>query len=138
MPRPPNYRLEEMRKLHDSILKQYVCFGNTWPSLEEARTLSISTDNIARFNDLCMSLNTTNNDVYTNRLHFLAITESFFRCGLKVLQTYYKLIVVIYKKFQGAFPINNIPPDMQKYLTRLKDLMFRVANEQQLLELVRI
>ncbi len=140
MPPVPNTRLEQMRTLHDSILKEYVCFSTRWPSLEEARALSISTDDQERFGDFCQSLTVLshlkNNDVYTNRLLLLAITESFFRCGLPLLQTYYKLMVTIYKKLKGAYTFHKPPKDLEKYLVQLKDLMFRVANEQQLLELM--
>ena len=113
------------------------CFGNTWPSLEEARDLSISTDNPALFHEFGLRLVDLSydkvNHVRTNRLCFLAITESLFRCGQPVLKKYFKLIVCTYQKLLDAFSIDETPRDMKQYLAKLKDLMFRVANEEQLL-----
>ena len=137
MPLVANARLEKMKALHDSVFEKYVCFGNTWPSLEEARDMSISTDNPDRFHEFGLRLVDLSYDkvnrVRTNRLCFLAITESLFRCGQPVLEKYFKLIVCTYQKLRDAFPIDETPRDMKQYLAKLKDLMFRVANEEQLL-----
>ena len=136
IPTVPNTRL---KALHDSVLKKFVCFGNTWPSLEEARDLSISTHDPERFGEFGRFLVKLSydkkNHVRTNRLCFLAVTESLFQCGLPVLEKYYRLMVLTYKKLQAAHPIDETPRDMKEYLVRLKDLMFRVANARQLLEL---
>jgi hypothetical protein len=104
------------------------CFGNTWPSLEEARDMSISTDNPDHFHTFCMGMINNVNNVADNRLCFLAITESFFRCGQPVLKKYFNVILSSYQKLRDAFQIQT-PRDMKQYLVKLNDLMFRVAYE---------
>jgi len=127
LPTPPPVRLEKFR----FTFQVADCFGNTWPTLKEARDMSISTDNPDRFHTFCMDMINKVSSKPDNRLCFLALTESFFRCGQPVLEKYFMVILCSYQKLRDAFQIQT-PRDIQQYLMKLKDLMFRVANKDQL------
>jgi hypothetical protein len=126
-------KLKRIKEAHDLIYKQYVCFGTSWPSLEEARNLSIKTDDIQLFGEFAKSLiaraqDKNNLDKDTNRLCFLTIIESFFRCGLPVLKKYHGVMLIAYVKLEGAFSGTLIPKDMNQYLMKFKELIIQVEN----------
>ena len=108
----------------------------TWPTLESARKLRISTDDPIKFHHFCFEILHKVDDKkakFFNRLYFLALVESFYCCGLNVLQTYYKVMMVTYEKMQTVvYEPDECPFDMVKYKRKLLDLMFRVASADQL------
>jgi len=100
------------------------CFGVTWPTLESARKLSISTNDPIEFHQFCYKvLHKVDNKKckFINRLYALALVESLYQCGSHVLTKYYRVIQVMYEKLQNADCF--IAPDMRRYINKLKVLM---------------
>ena len=106
-----------------------LCFSAEWPSVSEARALSISTNDQREFRIFCYKLLHENNGTnrYTNRLYSLALVESFYRCGPQVLQMYFPVMKVMYEKLRDVYSPVQRPADMKVYLSQFLDLMIRVA-----------
>ena len=126
-------RRTKMRALHDSILKQYRVFGSEgWPSLDEARVRSITTDEPHVFHMFCLDelfRVEDSGDKYAKRLCTLTVAESFMRSGPRVIQMYQPLLKVLYEKlkdavapFRAAHEVT--PPDMREYLERLMSFQY--------------
>ena len=109
------------------------CFGSTWPTVETARKLCISTNDRREFEDFCYEIlrksdypRSSRVNKFMNRLYSLALVESFYRCGPNVLQGYLPVMRVMYDKLKDAFS-DGTPPDMAEYLVKLKSLIDRTA-----------
>ena len=105
------------------------CFGTTWPTVETARKLSISTNSRREFYNFCYEIlhksDCPRSSRVENRLYSLALVESFYQCGSQVLQTYLPVMRVMYEKLGAAHEVT--PPDMAEYLAKLKSLIDKTA-----------
>jgi hypothetical protein len=108
------------------------CFGATWPTVETARKLSISTNSRGEFHSFCYEIlhksdcpRSQRVNKFMNRLYSLALVESFYQCGSQVLQTYLPVMRVMYEKLGAAHEVT--PPDMAEYLAKLKSLIEKTA-----------
>jgi hypothetical protein len=106
-------------------------FSTYWPSLEEARNLSIKTDDPELFNWFATSLverTQDKNNLHTNRLCLLILIESFFRCGLPVLKKYHRIMLIAYVKVESSYLFTGtpIPNEMSQYLMKFNELISQV------------
>ena len=105
------------------------CFGTTWPTVETARKLSISTNSRGEFHSFCYEIlhksDCPRSSRVKNRLYSLALVESFYQCGSQVLETYLPVMRVMYEKLCAAHEVT--PPDMAEYLAKLKSLIDKTA-----------
>jgi len=109
-------------RFHD----QPPCFGSAlWPSLDEARVRSITTDEPHVFHMFCRNelfKIENSGDAYAKKLCTLSVAESFMRSGPRVIQMYQPLLKVLYEKLIGAHEVT--PPDMREYLERLMSFQY--------------
>ena len=114
--------------LYDSLVQVWSkpCFGSEgWPSLDEARVRSITTDEPHVFHMFCrdeLFRVEDSGDKYAKRLCTLAVAETFMRSGPRVIQMYQPLLVVLYEKLKDAHEVT--PPDMREYLERLMSFQY--------------
>ncbi len=105
------------------------CFGATWPTVETARKLSISTNDRREFQSFCYEILHKSDgqrvNKFLNRLYSMALVESFYQCGSQVLETYLPVMRVMYEKLGAAHEVT--PPDMAEYLAKLKSLIDKTA-----------
>ncbi len=103
------------------------CFGtSSWPSLDEARALSITGS--LEFNDFIsycgqiLDLIKDTDVLYKKRLYVLAIAESLFKLDKELLGELSVFIAVMVHKLENASYDSMNPSDLIKYIQKVRKL----------------